>query len=384
MTISRVAVIGAGIGGLSAAVALARVGVHCEVFERYRTANDTGGGIQLSPNAVAVLHGLGLGPALTGSVRPQARELRRWQDNKVIGRVCLGPAAEQRFGAPYYTLRRAALSRALLAAAGPRTVRFGRRCVGVRNDGDGVLVQFHDGSEHRADAVIGADGINSVVRDAVHRDVPRYSGHIVYRAVFPAERAGWLGSPPRVVVWLGPGRHCVVYPVDGGRSLNLVATAPQPVPPTAVREVAGSDLLAAYSGWNPALRGLLAVAGRLDEHGLFDRPPLPAWHHGRVVLLGDAAHPMLPFIAQGAAQAIEDADSLAAHIHESDGFLCYEAERRSRVERVSALARAGLHDHHLPDGPEQQLRDSRLAGTGLPDFDWLYAGHARRPVRVTR
>ena len=129
------------------------------------------------------------------------------------------------------------------------------------------------------------------------------------------------------------------------------------------------------------MRGLLAVAGRFDDHGLFDRPALPAWHRGRMGLLGDGAHPLLPFIAQGAAQAIEDADVLAAHLDEPDGFARYEAVRRGHVDRVAAVARTGLRDHHLPDGPEQRDRDAVLAATGLSTFDWLYAGGPDRAVR---
>ena len=381
MTNSRTAVVGAGLGGLTVAVALARRGIDCVVHERSAAPGGSGGGIQLSPNAVTVLHRLGLGPALDAAVRPQARELRRWQDDSLISRVGLDPGAEQRFGAPYLTMRRAELSRALLAAAGSGRVRFGARCVGLRDSGDDVVLRFADGSQQRADAVIGVDGLHSVVRAAVHHDAVRYSGHTVYRAVLPADRVGRLVAPPRVVVWLGPGRHVVAYPVDGGRSVNLVATVPEPVPPTGAREVSGSDLLAAYSGWHPAVRGLLAVAGRFDHHGLFDRPALPAWHRGRVVLLGDAAHPLLPFIAQGAAQAIEDADVLAAHLDEPDGFARYEAVRRGHVDRVAAVARTGLRDHHLPDGPEQRDRDAVLAATGLSTFDWLYAGGPDRAVR---
>jgi len=385
---TRIAVLGAGIGGLTTAVALAHEGVHCEVFERNATLPGTGGGIQLSPNATAVLHRLGLAPALTGAVRPVARELRRWRDNEIIGRVELGRAAELRYGAPYYTMRRATLCRALFEevrrALGPEAVRFGRRCTGVQDCGVGVVLQFADGSHSRADAVVAADGINSFVRGLLHPSPVRFCGHSVYRAMLPAECAPWLCSPARVVVWLGPGQHCVSYPVDGGRSLNLVATVPTPAPPSAVREISGKDLLSAYAGWHPAVRGLFAVADRFDRAGLFDRPALPSWHRGRIAVLGDAAHPMLPFVAQGAAQAIEDADALAGHIHEPDAFARYAQARQARAERVVAVARAGLRDHHLADGPEQRLRDSAIAAAGLYELDWLYRDGSHRDTKVPR
>lgn len=382
-----VAIIGAGIGGLTAAVALARRGVRCVVFERATALPITGHGLQLSPNAVAVLHRLGLSEALSdtgvGAVRPVARELRRWQDNEIIGRVEL-----QGYDAPYYTLRRAALCRALLDAArrahGPDAVRFGARCVEVQD----TELRFADGSVHRADAVVGADGLHSFVRaELTHsfvraeltRDQVRYSGHAVFRAVLPVERAPWLSAPPRVVVWLGPGQHCVCYPIDGGRCLNVVATVPAPDPPAAAGECFGSDLLSAYEGWHPAVRGLFAPGDRLERYGLYDRPALPRWHRGRLVVLGDAAHPMLPFIAQGAAQAIEDAEALAATFPD---FGAYTGVRRDRVSRVDAIARAGAHDHHRPDGPEQRERDRRLAAATPHDMDWLYA--AGSPAGVHR
>ncbi|MFI5932233.1 FAD-dependent oxidoreductase [Actinoplanes sp. NPDC051494] len=400
----RIVVVGAGIGGLTAALALTRAGVRCVVLERGATLDRTGGGIQIPPAASAVLHRLGMGgPAalgpvalgagapvaawpdrfglggaialgagaldrvgldrvgldrvgLGGAVEPGARELRRWSDNSVISRTALqGPA-------PHYTLRRTALCRALLAAAGPACVLFGQRVVGIVDHGDGVVVRTGDGTRFTADAVVGADGLRSSVRAQLSTVPLRYSGHAVYRAVVPAARAGRL-APMDVVVWLGPGRHCVAYPIDGGRSINIVATVPAARPPRAAREVVTGDVLAAYEGWHPAVRGLLALAGPFDHHGLFDREDLPTWHRGRVVLLGDAAHPMLPFAAQGAAQAIEDAAALAAAVHRPDAFAHYEAVRRPAVARAVALSRAGATDHHLPDGPAQRRRDDLLRRT---------------------
>jgi len=365
----RIVVVGAGIGGLTAALALGRAGVRCEIVERGVTLPGAGGGIQLPPNASAVLRRLGLARALSGAFRPAAREVRRWADNTLISRTHLD------FPDPYCTVRRATLCRALLAEVqrvhGPDAVRFGRRCVRVIDHGDAVVVRLGDGTALGADAVVGADGLHSSVRAQLGTGPVRYSGHSVYRAVLPAGRAGRL-APATVVVWLGPGRHCVAYPIDGG-GINLVATVPLPAPPSRGREVAAGEVLSAYAGWHPAVRGLIALATRLDHHGLFDRADLPAWHRGRVALLGDAAHPMLPFVAQGAAQAIEDADVLASVIGHPDAFARYEAARRSRVARLAELARAGATEHHLPDGPEQRDRDRRLAAAGPAPASWMYA-----------
>jgi salicylate hydroxylase len=365
----RIAVVGAGIGGLTTALALAAEGLRCTVFERAGALPETGGGIQLSPNATRVLHRLGLGPALDAvALRPVARELRRWADGAVLGRVELGVAAERRYGAPYYALRRVDLVRvlhdALHARRGPDAVRFGLRCVDVLSP-DGEL-RFADGSGHPAGVVIGADGLHSIVRAGIAADEVRFSGHTAYRAVIPAGLVPWMCGPPRVTVWLGPGRHCVCYPVPGG--LNLVAVVPgsEPVP----------DLLDAFAGWHDDVRALIgaaATSGSLVHHGLFDRPALPHWYRGRVAVIGDAAHPMLPFIAQGAAQAIEDAAAIAAGLRTTGGVAGFETVRRPRVERVGAAVHAGARDHHLPDGAGQRRRDDRIAASGLPEQDWLYA-----------
>jgi len=360
-----IAIVGAGLGGLTLAVALAGQGIGCVVVERDPAPPDDGAGIQISPNAAAELHALGLGAVFATAVRPACREIRRWRDDTVLGRTGL---QDDRYAAPYYTLRRSALAGALLDAVrrtqGPAAVRFGRRCAGVRDDGTGVVLRFDDGPELRADAVIGADGLHSVVRRVFGPEPPRYSGHLAGRAVLPMDEA--CPAADRVVVWLGPGRHCVAYPIDGGRHLNLVVTAPAAEPRRRV-----VDPSAAYAGWHPVVRDLLGRAGPIECRPLYDRPPGPAWQRGRVVLLGDAAHPMLPFTAQGAAQAIEDAATLARCL---DDFPRYEAVRRPRAERVAESARAGLHRYHLPDGPEQRQRDRALASARPDALDWLY-GH---------
>ncbi|XVV09121.1 FAD-dependent monooxygenase [Actinoplanes sp. CA-131856] len=318
---------GAGIGGLAAAGALRREGFsRVTVYERQAALPDEGYGIQISPNAAALLDG----EVFATAARPAYRELRRWRDDSVISRIGL-----QRYATPYYTMRRGDLIAALATAT---TIRLGAP---VRSAGD-----------LDADLVVGADGLNSVVRSAITGDPARESGYVAYRAVVPADL-------DRVVVWLGPDRHLVAYPIGGG--VNVVAVVPDD----------GVGLEDGFAEWHAEPRRLVA-GGDFVAHSLRDRTPSPRWHSGRVVLIGDAAHPMLPFVAQGAGQAIEDAATLAFCLHHPDGFTRFEAVRRPRVERVFAMSRAGLLTYHLPDGPEQERRDRELAAAPAGSLDWLY------------
>jgi salicylate hydroxylase len=373
----RVAVVGAGVGGLVAAASLALEGVRCVVFERADGRPEVSGGIQISPNGARVLHRLGLGPALHAvAARPAAVELRRWQDGRLIGRIELGAAAEERYGVPYYALRRTDLSRMLLRAVedrcGAGTVQFGRRCVGVVESPRGVRLRFASGDAYDADVAVGADGIHSVVRRSLAGDAPRFTGHTVHRALVPAARLPWLSGPPRVTVWLGPGQHCVCYPVGGSGAVNVVATMAAAQPPDGYTRGDAGRLAFAYRGWHANVRALLGAADTFVHHGLFDRLPLRRWHRGRITLAGDAAHLMLPFLAQGATQAIEDAATLAACVRAPDGLARYEALRQPRVDRVVAAVRESSVRLHLPDGPRQRQRDQQLAATRLSDQDWLY------------
>lgn len=376
MTPPRVAIVGAGIGGLVTAVALNRAGIDCAVFERAATRSTAGAGIQLSPNATRLLTRLGIDAVGAGAVRPVRREIRSWADGALIGQVALGALAEARYGAPYCTLLRSDLSDRLSATVrgvcGVGTVRFGHDLVGLTPHSDGVTLEFADGTRHRADAVIGADGLNSVVRRHIADDPVRFSGHVAHRALVPTDRVPWLAGPCRVVVWLGPGQHCVCYPVDGGRTVNVVATTPAGRPPAPGATTSRDALLSAYRGWNAEVTGLLAAAACIEPHGLFDRAWAPHRYRGRVAVVGDAAHPMLPFLAQGAAMAIEDAVSVAASLRDTGGFAAYEARRRPRTDRLAAALRGSARTYHLPDGPRQRERDAALAAGGLDAHDWLY------------
>jgi salicylate hydroxylase len=377
----RIVVAGGGIGGLALAVALGRRGIRCTVLERDRTLGAAGAGLQLSPNGTAVLRRLGRGAALAGAFRPAGRQFRSWRRGGLIGRVPLGREARCRYGDPYVTLRRATLRRLLYEeAARTQQVRLG--CAVSELTGAGVALA--DGSFEYADVVVGADGLNSVVRPYLIADPLRFSGHVAYRAVLPAS----VFSTVDVVIWLGPGRHCVCYPIDEGRNLNLVATLPAALPPSSARRVRADELIAAYEGWDPTVTGLLTAAGVVDRHPLFERPSPGPRSWGRVTLVGDAALPMLPFLAQGACQALEDAESLArriagaGHRQMSQALVGYATERRERAERIAAASRAGARNNHLPDGPDQRRRDRHLAGLTLGDMDWIYGAPCPYACRV--
>ncbi|MEU7867600.1 FAD-dependent monooxygenase [Dactylosporangium sp. NPDC049140] len=315
-------IVGAGIGGLTAAVALAAHGRSCTVVERSPALSASGYGIQLPPNATRVLAGLGLGPALEAvSLRLEAREIRRWADGSL-----LGSAALDRWDAPYLSLRRAALLRVLHSRIAG--VQFGR--------------SFASADER---LVVGADGLHSTVRGRLTSDGLVGVGYTAYRAVLPVRDAR-----PVVTVWLGPGAHVVAYPVPDG--LNVVAV---------------TDGLHSFDGWHEPVRALARACVR--GFALYTRAPLPAWHRDGVVVIGDAAHPMPPFLAQGAAQAIEDAAALPDYLDDLAGF---EAARRPRVERVVAVSVAGGPEYHLSDGAEQRRRDKRIAAAEPPGQDWLY------------
>lgn len=390
----RVAVIGAGIGGLALAAALRRAGgVRCEVYEQAHRLSEVGAGLQLAPNAVRLLHRLGLADRLRAvAVRPAATEIRRWDDGRLLSRTELGAACEAVYGAPYYTVHRAHLHEALLEAAGRDTVRLGRRLTGVRQHEGGVLLHFDGGEPRTADVVVGADGIRSAVRGCLVRDAPVWSGQTVYRGLVPGEALPELVRDPRVRVWMGPGQHCVCYPVSAGRAVSFAATvrpgASGDRPPESWSATGDpADLVRAYRGWDTTVEELLGVAGTVGVRrwALHDREPLRRWSAGRLTLLGDAAHPMLPFLAQGANQAVEDALCLAACLSGADAGSAPEALRRYealRVPRTGAIqrgSRGSARVMHLDDGEEQRRRDGAMeAATALRAMAWLYGYDAER------
>jgi 2-polyprenyl-6-methoxyphenol hydroxylase-like FAD-dependent oxidoreductase len=388
----RIAVVGAGIGGLTVAAALARNGLRCHVFEQTRLLGEVGAGVQLAPNATRLLHRLGLEDRLRDvAVRPCAIEMRRWEDNSVLRRTPMGEQCEQYFGAPYYTVHRADLHHCLLERLSEGILHLGLRCTGVQEPPDDVQLQFADGSSTTADLVVGADGIHSRVRDLLVRDEPQYSGQSIYRALVPAERVPFLLKEPKVVLWLGPGKHCVSYPVSAGDRISLAATVPDPHWGTESWSVQGrtEDLAGAYADWNSEVRALTSAPDTVSRWALHDRDSPSRWSTDRITLIGDAAHPMLPFLAQGANQAIEDAVALAACLRDAspDGVAAalarWEAARRSRISTVHRISRANTTVMHLPDGDAQRRRDHALAvHATLADQDWIYGYDAEAAVGI--
>lgn len=366
-----VGIVGAGVAGLTLAAALRRRGIGYRVFEQAPEFGEVGAGIQLAPNATRLLDRLGLGPALAEvAVRPAAVELRTWDSGAVLNRTELGDRCVAEYGAPYLALHRADLHRLLASVVDSRSVVLGARVEKFAEDDDGVSLAYADGREDRVAVLVGADGVRSVVRAGLHPDEPRYSGHTIYRGLVPAEAAPWLAEQPRVVLWLGPGRHAVAYPVSGGRQISFGATFPVGTFDGGESWSAPADpavLTSAYAGWHQPLRDLLSQAGPVSRWALHDRDPIPTWSTARITLAGDAAHPMLPFVAQGANQAVEDAFALAKHlvpVRVSTALARYEQVRKARTEEVQRISRGNataLHDGSRPD-PDQQRAQQR----------WLY------------
>jgi salicylate hydroxylase len=349
---------------------------------------EVGAGIQLAPNATRLLHRLGLAGALaTIGVKPEAIEHKRWEDGRILLRQPLGETCERTFGAPYYHLYRPDLLAVLSDALLPGIVRLGHRCVALAQDADAVTLTFDNGVTARSPLVIGADGIHSTIRALLlGPESPRFSGSIAYRGLVPAERLADLELPRYSNGWLGPQRHFVHYYVGrGGRLMNFVAIVPardwRVESWSATGEVA--DALAEFDGWHPTVRAIIGAADRTHRWALYDREPLETWSVGRVTLLGDAAHAMLPFMAQGACQAVEDAVVLvrclaaAAPGAVPAALREYETIRKPRVSDVQRASWRNATTYHLPDGESQRARDSAWAAAAArgpySERGWLFA-----------
>jgi salicylate hydroxylase len=380
----RIAIIGAGIGGLSAALALRQAGFDVDVHEQAAELTEVGGGINMAPNAVRVLRRLGLAPGLDrDGVRPLTAHQRRWWDGSTLQKAPVNPLCEELYGAPHLTIHRRDLLAVIASGFPAERVHLGHRLAGFTDHGDRVEAWFENGARIEVDVLVGADGIHSTVQSQLFGDeAPVFAGCVAYRGLVPVERIADLGLEPGNQSWLGPGAHFVHYFVSGGRLLNFVGWTEHD---TWNREdwtdrAATDRALVAFAGWHPQVRRIIAAAETCFIWALFDRDPLPRWSVGRTTLLGDACHPMYPFMGQGAAQAIEDGRALAACLAARGGDVVaslqrYEQSRLPRVSRLQAMSRANKTRFHMPDGPAQQARDADLAQVGdrAPDtLRWLY------------
>ena len=378
---------GGGIGGLAAAMALARRGIACEILERSHFAEETGAGIQLGPNATRAVQALGAREAIEPlGFRPEAIVIYDGVSGDRLTSVPLGSAIEQRFGAPYLTLRRTDLHaalRAALAGLGTVTLKPGFELAAIDTQaGNRIIARAKDGSEAKGACLIGADGVWSGLRAIVSPAASlRFAGATAWRAQVPRDTLPAPFADPIVGLWLGPRTHLVHYPVGGGADLNVVAVTEDGASRQGWSQSgSASDVIASFARWTKPAKDLLERVEGWRGWSLYRLTGLKSWSAGPITLLGDAAHPVLPYLAQGAALAIEDAVVLAACLADEPGnpasaFRRYEELRRPRAARVQRTARRFGLLYHL-GSPWAEARNLILArrreANALRRFDWLY------------
>lgn len=390
----RIGIIGGGIGGIAAALALARHGAGAvEVFETAPALAEVGAGLQISPNGVRVLEALGLGPAAAAvASAPDAVQLLDHANGRPVARVPLGETARRRYGEPYWQFHRADLLSVLAEAARGSGVnlRTGARAeVTGTAEAPRIALEGRDGAEP-FDAVIAADGVRSPTRAAWFAGTPaRFTGHVAWRGLVPARA---LPDPPAetTTVRMAPGRHLVTYPLRGGSLVNFVAVEERdawteegwsaPDDPDRMRH--------AFAGWGGEAGALLAAVQDCFVWGLFDHAPLPRWTDGRLALLGDACHPMLPFLAQGATMALEDAWVLADCLELAGdvptGLVAFETARMARATAVQRAAARNGRIYHLGPGMARPVHAGLRLVSGLAPgllagrFDWIFGTDVTR------
>ncbi|MGJ5618976.1 FAD-dependent monooxygenase [Sulfitobacter sp. MF3-043] len=383
MDISNAIVVGGGIGGLAVATVLARQGVAVTILEQAPRITEVGAGLQISPNGLAVLRALGLDGALRGrgAVRGQAVVLRDYVAGETVARLDLMRLAKDQ---QYYFVHRADLIDVLVAAAKRANVSFELNAqAATLRPGALPVVQMSDGTTRRAEVVVAADGIHSMARPVLNgADIAAFTGQVAWRALVPNAS----NHPDEAHVTMGPGRHLVSYPVRGGKLINLVAVEERadwaaegwnhPDDP--------ENLRAAYAEFGADAKEMLRAVENVTLWGLHRHPVAATWQRDGVVMLGDAAHPTLPFLAQGANMALEDAWLLSDHLARmprDSALALYQSAREARVRRVIAAAESNAKRYHLHPGPVRTaahlgLRLASKLGPGqmIGAFNWLY-GH---------
>jgi salicylate hydroxylase len=357
-------------------LALRQRGIDAELFEQAPAFTQVGAGLQVSCNATRILRTLGLGEALARVVyRPEGRDYRAWDSGDRLYYTPLGERAEAHFGAPYYTAHRADLLDVLLGGLGKEGFRLGARVDRFDQDAGSVTITFADGSTATGDVLIGADGIHSTVRGQMFgKELPRYTGNVAWRGLVPADRVAHLDVAGVTGVWMGPNRSIVQYYIAAGRTFNWIgiSRSEQPARESWLAEGRIEDALAEYSGWHDTIRSIIAATPKVLRQALYDREPLPDWQAGRVVLLGDAAHPMMPFYAQGAAQSIEDAYVLAGCLAAMPAapvaaLARYVRLRQPRTAWMQGLSRQEEELYQMTDAAAIAERNARMRSNRVPE-----------------
>lgn len=360
----KIAIVGAGMGGLTLASTLRSQRIDVQVYEQATRFTRIGAGIQMLPNSMKVLRGIGVEDKLREVAFAPVSHLNRvWDSGEVVVEL---PMPESRYDAPYLCMHRGDLHETLLSVLPPELIHTGKKLIGLDQSDVGITLRFADGSTAQADAVVGADGLHSIVREILLGDErPRFSGRVAYRAVFPADRLNGLNLGPSRTKWWGADRHIVIYYTTRQRSeVYFVTSVPEPAdwltPESWSAKGDVNDLRSAFEGFHRDVRAVLEACPDCHKWAILDRDPLPTWTKGRVTLLGDACHPMTPYMAQGAATSMEDAAILARCVNESstieEAFEVYEAHRKPRVSQIQAISSANTWMHSAVGN----------------DPDWLY------------
>jgi salicylate hydroxylase/6-hydroxynicotinate 3-monooxygenase len=363
-----IAIIGAGIGGLACAAALDRVGIDVTVYEQARQFRRLGAGIQIGCNAMQVLRRLGLEPRLRAEAfYPRSWNNRVWDSGEEKFDMVFGASAEEKFGAPYLLAHRGDLHAALADIVPAERIRLDHRLVGLDHTAEGILLAFADGSRRTVDAVIGADGVHSTVKDRLFGEsAPNLTGRVAYRTTFAARLLNGHALD-ECTKWWGEDRHIVIYYVKPDRSEVYFVTS-QPESEFRVESWSTKGdvaaLRAAYEGFHPQVQAVLRACPEVHKWALVDRDPLQRWTDGCVSLLGDACHPMMPYMAQGAAMAMEDAAVLSRCLAAVDREGIAEAFRRFEATRMDRTSRVQLTSRR-----NTWLKDKT-------DADWVYGYNA--------
>ncbi len=376
---------GGGIGGIAAALALTRQGLAVKVLEQSAELGEIGAGIQLGPNAFAAFDALGIGPkARARAVYTDEMVMHDALDESLVGRIPVGAAFRARFGNPYAVIHRADVHRSLLEAAEENAgieVLTSTRVARIEQDDDGVTVVDGRGTRHRGIALVGADGVKSAVRAQYVDDEARVSGHVVYRAVvekddFPADLR-WNAAS----IWVGPNCHLVHYPLRGGEQYNVVVTFHSRLQEEwSVTEGSAEEVEGYFQGICPRARQLIELPKSWKRWATADRDPIGQWTFGRATLLGDAAHPTLQYLAQGACMALEDAVTLgeAMRVHGNDVAAAFDHYQRSRIARTARVVLSAREMGRIfhTSGVERLVRNELWTGRSPERFydalEWLY------------